>query len=153
MILNSWRIETDWSGTKRWLWVRLYDCLPALHRSAAQYSRRNGCMNEGIGHFNGAVACVQRVASAHSADDPEQLDPIWPDSGFAGVVRLERQHLYTSVIYHEIVHAAAIVYRMDVSPVIRLGDGLDDLVNEEAFAYIYGELAADMDFGLRRLVR
>lgn len=151
MILQSWKIETDWSGTRRWLWVRLYDCLPALHTSAARYSRHNGG-NEGIRHFKDSVACVQRVASAHSAEDTEQLHPIWPDDGFAGVVRLEQHHLYTSIIYHEIVHAAAIVYRMDVSPIILLGGGLDDLTNEEAFAYIYGELAADMDSGIRRLV-
>lgn len=150
MIVASWKIETDYHGTRRWFWVRVYDSLAALHRGAARYSRHNGG-NEGVRYFAGAVACVQRVAALHSIEDPEHLHPIWPDNGLAGVVRLERDHLYSSVIHHEVVHAAAIVYRMDVASIINLGDGFVDLSAEEAFAYIHGELAADMDSGLRRL--
>jgi hypothetical protein len=152
VIVNSWRIETDWTGTRRWFWVRLYDSLPALRRSAAKYAQSNG-VREGIRHFDPAVACVQRVCVWHDLDsDPERRSPIWPDNGLAGVVRLERENLWTSVVFHEVFHAAAIVYRMDVAPSIDLGDGLTDLANEESFAYIYGELAADMDSGLRKLV-
>lgn len=151
VIISSWKIETDWTGTRRWFWVRVYDSLPALRRSAAKYAQYNGAQ-EGIRHFAEAVACVQRVAVLHAEDDSEHAHPIWPRGGLAGVVRLEQESLYTSVIYHEVVHAAAIVYRMDVSPNIHLGDGLVDLAAEECFAYIYGELAADMDSGLRALV-
>lgn len=149
MIIQSWKIETDWTGTKRWFWVRVYDTLPALRRSAARYAQSNG-VPEGIRHFDPAVACVQRVCVWYAEDDPEHRHPIWPDSGLAGVVRLEQENLWTSVVFHEVVHAASIVYRMDVSPSIDLGDGLADLNNEESFAYIYGELAADMDTELRK---
>lgn len=159
VIISSWKIETDWTGTRRWFWVRVHDSLPALRRSAARYSRHNG-VPEGLAHFGETIACVQRVAAAYLAEDTEFQNPIWPDDGLAGVVRLEQENLYTSVIYHEVVHAAATVYRMDRRPVINLGDGMADrdgkpcdLAEEEAFAYIYGELAADMDSGLRELVR
>lgn len=146
MILKSWKIETDWTGTRRWFWVRVYDSLPALRKSAANYS--GGI--EGVGHFANAIACVQRTAVIFAVEDTEECNPIWPGDGLAGVVRLEENSLYTSVIYHELVHAAAIVYRMNLHPTINLGDGRHDLNDEESFAYIYGELAADMDTGLRK---
>ena len=151
MIVKSWVVRYEHQEPHRWFWVRVYDTVENLRKGAARYGA------EPVGHFDRAVACVQRVWALHSLDDVEHLNPIFPASGFAGVIRLSQENLYTEIIFHELVHAAAIVYRLNVNPDMQLGTGIvaDDLdsgsvlANEESLAYIYGSLAADMDTAIR----
>jgi hypothetical protein len=52
---------------------------------------------------------------------------------------------FTEIVAHELVHAAATIYRIAVAHTINLGAGRGKAhEHEEDFAYIYGELAADM---------
>lgn len=152
MIEAQWVVKYERSLPHRWFWVRVYSSAKDMRRAAARYGP------EGLAHFSRANACVQRVWAFHEEDDTEFKNPIYPDNGFAGVIRFNAQDMWTEVVYHELLHAATIVYRMNVAEDIQLGTGVYDssladpydvLANEEELAYIYGQLAADMDKGLR----
>lgn len=75
---------------------------------------------------------------------------LWPSTGLAGVIRLSAENLYPEVIYHELLHAACSTYRMNVDVELNLGTAYDDMSREEDLAYIYGQLAADMDTALKQ---
>lgn len=94
------------------------------------------------------MGLVQTVPAMFADTDTELKNPHWPRNGLAGTIRLSSQHLWTEVIYHELVHAACQAYRMNFERVLNLGPGWDDLTKEEDFAYIYGQLAADMNTAL-----
>jgi hypothetical protein len=144
MILKSWRIETDYVAPMRWLQVKVYDDVELLRRAAARYSWQS------VAEYAQAVGCVQQTPERWLVDaDGKDQGPLWPANGLAGVVRLSADHLTTEVIHHETLHAAAVVYRMNVARAIYLGTG-EDMENEEKFAYIHGQLAADMDTHLRK---
>lgn len=65
---------------------------------------------------------------------------------FAGVLRLAHPHVTTEVVVHELVHAAASIYRRLLAPAADLGD--DCGAPEENFAYLVGGLAAQASTAL-----
>lgn len=143
--MKSFRIETDVRPPRRWLSVRVYDSVESLRIAAERYA------GGPRGEFKNAVACVQgfRPRFLVGPDGSVSGAPDWPRNGFAGVVRFAAEQMWTETIHHELVHAAAVVYRMNVAQDIQLGDAFTDMTNEESFAYILGELGADMDKALR----
>lgn len=73
----------------------------------------------------------------HPVPDPA------PVNGFAGTLRLAAGYLKSEIVAHELVHAALVVYRLNLRPDVRLGTGCGR--REEDLAYIYGELFADFE--------
>lgn len=139
MISEQWTIRCT-QGGKRWFSVKVYDTQEAMHAAAHKLKPL-----EGFGTFDGRLlGLVQPVPAFYHDSDTEFQDPRWPRNGMAGTIRLSANHLWTEVIYHELVHAACQVYRMNFAREINLGPGWEDLSDEENFAYIYGQLAADM---------
>ncbi len=138
---------TDWHEREgvqnRWFWVVVHDKQPELVAAAARMGRPVEADCEGLVH---PVHQRERIA----ADG--RVTPLEPANGYSGLIRLARTHLTVEHIAHELVHAAGVVYRQSVHPQISLGNGCRR--NEEALAYIYGDLAASMarlfrDHGLR----
>lgn len=143
-VLEQWRLESTHGG-RRWFRVKIYDTQEAMHAAAHRLKPW-----EGFEKFDGRLlGCVQTVPASYAHDDAELTTPRWPVNRLAGTIRLCSQHLWTEIIYHEVVHAACQVYRMNFARELNLGTGWEDLNDEENFAYIYGQLAADMDTALR----
>jgi hypothetical protein len=134
--MRSFRISTDRVGPRRWCWVRIHDTLDHMHRAAHRRSPW-----EPMEWWDGCMACFQPTPWKLTEDDGKR----WPASGYAGVLRLVDGEVTPEVVAHELVHAAATVYRMNVKPTVRLGDGHVGFHREEEFAYIYGELYASFE--------
>lgn len=145
MIEKSWRIESNYTKPLRWFRVQVHDSLLSLRRAAARYSWQP------FSAFSDAMACVQQVPERWevSQSGPD-VGPLYPKSGFAGVIRLSKDHLWPEVIHHEILHAAAVVYRLNVARDIQLGTFTDSTDAEENLAYIVGQLGSDMDAKIRK---
>ena len=58
----------------------------------------------------------------------------------AAHIRMVRGHLGTSVVTHEVAHAALGIYRQDC--LARRGSVHDDMEQEETVCYLVGDLAA-----------
>jgi len=57
---------------------------------------------------------------------------------FGGIIRFVKGNVTTEIVAHELTHAALVVYRMDINPDVRLGNGCR--LREEHLAYITGDL-------------
>lgn len=125
--------------------MSVHEDLLSLRRAAARYSWQP------FSAFSDAMACVQQVPERWevSQSGPD-VGPLYPRNGFAGIIRLSKDHLWPEVIHHEILHAAAVVYRLNVAKDIQLGTFTDDTDAEENLAYIVGQLGADMDTKIRK---
>lgn len=149
MIVAKWKIQSE-HITPRWFWVRVYDTPEAMRRVAHRVAPD--------GDYSSAVGTVQEVTpwipdryEEHEQDDIPVSELSYPENGFAGVVRLCSDYLYTEVIYHEVLHAAVTAFRMNIDSKPKLEGMLaEERPNEEALAYITGQLAADMDDGIRK---
>jgi hypothetical protein len=124
MAVLSFTISTERIGPRRWCWVRVHPNAEHL-RAAAQ--RLNSKASSG--DWEDTVGCFQ---------------PAWTDckTSYAGTLRLAEGWVTPEIVAHELVHAALTVYRINVHPDVRLGNGCR--AREEDLAYIYGELSADM---------
>lgn len=148
MIVNQWKISTDWTLPARWFWVRVYDTPETLRKIATRVSPHTD--------YSGCFGCVQEVTpwipegvSEEDQDDLPLSDLYFPENGFAGVVRLIDDYLYPEIIWHEVFHAACSVFRMNVAQRPQLEGFLDpERDNEEALAYAVGQLGADMNDAL-----
>lgn len=148
MIITSWRIGTTYGGAYRWFWVRVHsdveEMRAACHRARPWHGRAN---------WRDAAAVCHTAAAAYADADTEFKHPRWPANGYAGTIRLVAGDMTSEIVAHELVHAAAHVYRMNCQPVVNLGDGFDDSYHqsEEDFAYIYGILFREMDHVLSNI--
>lgn len=118
----------EWGGPKRYVRVMLHPDVEHLRVAAARYAG---------GDFSQAAGCFHPAPDRWRSVDGEWVmvtDPHW-----AGVLRLAVGHLGTEPVVHEVVHAAATIYRMDVRTIINLGNGCRD--REETLAYMVGDLA------------
>lgn len=139
MIVETWTIASEHLG-RRWWRVQVHDSAGTLQLAALKFRPRDAPWDKAIG-------CCHPVRPwILQDDDPDNpAGPVeWPRGGYAGLIRLSAEHLYPEVIYHELLHAACSVYRMNVALSIELGNGHVDIAREEDLAYIYGQLAADM---------
>lgn len=121
--MRAFRIAADRIGTRRWFHVRVHPDVQHLQDAAAAYRLGED--------FTECCGCVHPV--------PEPA----PNSGYAGLVRFAEDWLTPEVVAHELVHAALVVYRLNVAVDVRLGRGC--FGREEQLAYIYGELYADFE--------
>lgn len=119
----------DYGGPKRWFNVFIHPTLDHFRSAANRYSG---------GAFDGAIGCCHPAPVKAEYDEAtdawvDNSDPHW-----AGVIRFVDGKLSTEVVAHEMVHAALVIYRMDVCTDVRLGNGCRG--REETLAYITGDL-------------
>jgi hypothetical protein len=132
-VTNAFTISTDRIGTRRWVQVRIHPDAEHLERAAYRTSPARG-----RDWWTGSRGCFHTARFKGGEDGW----PIWPPSGYAGILRLALGWITEEIVAHELVHAALQVYRMNVKADVRLSNGCGQ--REEQLAYIYGELAADM---------
>lgn len=91
------------------------------------------------GHYDSAVGAFHPVDHREKYDKKKKRWINTTPKHYAGVIRLEKEWVVPDVIVHEVVHAAAHIWRLDISKRVNLGDNCYQ--NEEYFAYIVGDLA------------
>lgn len=114
------------NGPVRWFQVMIHDSPAELQEAARRYGRP----------VDEALACCHPAPMIERLVDGEWVrsnPPTW-----AGVVRLCHPHITTAIVAHEMIHAALVIYRMDVCDDVRLGNGCGD--REETLAHIAGDL-------------
>jgi len=131
--MKRFAIATDRVGPRRWCWVTIHPTPEHFRTAAARTAPWHVA-----GYWEGCLGCFQPVPYRERNVGGEWIGR-WPTNGYAGVLRLIDGHTTPEIVAHELVHAAAQVYRMNVCGDIRLRDGCHE--REEQFAYIYGELA------------
>lgn len=143
MTVRSFTISTDRVGPRRWCWVRIHP--DADHLRAAGHRHRP---DNGRDWWDECFGCFQPARFDH---DDTTGEARYPANGYAGVLRLSAPDVTSEIVAHELVHAAATIYRMNVTRTVRLGDGFTGFHREEDFAYIYGELFASFQEGWEAL--
>jgi hypothetical protein len=111
---------------QRWWRVMVYETADGMRRAAHRYDSDTD--------FSGARGVVHHARWVN--DDATGYR--YSDNGYAGVIRLCVEYLNTRYIAHELVHAAAAVYRMNVDEDVYLGGEVG--VEEEQLAHLYDEL-------------
>lgn len=133
--MHSFTISTDRIGPRRWCRVRIHDTVEDL-RAAAHRTRPH----HGLDWWSECCGCFH--PTTHRLNGQTDT-PRFPANGFAGTLRLARGWITSEIVAHELVHAAAQIYRMNAKRDIRLGTACGQ--REEELAYIYGELYAALD--------
>lgn len=113
------RVSTHASGTLRRVSVQVYEDVEELRAAATRYIGAEPL------YFAESLGVCHAYREAGTT---------------AALIRLWRQRLGTSIIVHEVTHAAMGIYRMDWLP--EHGDLEADLENEEALCYLVGNLTA-----------
>jgi len=132
--MRSIIISTDRIGPRRWCQVRVHDTVEDLRRAAHRLRP-----DTGAAWWDECYGCFH--PTWHWTDS-ETGRRVYSPNGYAGLIRLAEGHISFEVIAHELVHAAAQIYRMNVHSDIRLGGNCAS--REESFAYIHGELMNDL---------
>ena len=86
------------------------------------------CLSFGTDRIVNSVTGEQRWAF----DNPDPM----------AVIHLQRGWVTSEVVVHELVHAAAVIWRRDIANDVRLGTASRSMEREEWFAYMVGELSA-----------
>lgn len=129
------RVSTRHSGLRRFVRVTVYDTVDELRHAADNYSRRLGTYV--TGEFDGAHGVThsfQRILI--DSEGEEQA----PGASTAAHIRLHRAALGTSVVTHEVAHAALAVYDQDCLK--EMGPVHQDMKQEEILCYLVGDLSA-----------
>jgi hypothetical protein len=134
--VKTFTIATDCVGPRRWCRVRIHPTVEELRVHAQRLNPRVAVDTTG-GGWDECFGCFQ--------PPPRFMvgDPGWAPNGYAGTLRLADGHITSEIVAHELVHAAAQVYRMNVAGHINLGPSCRR--REEDLAYIYGELYASFE--------
>jgi hypothetical protein len=135
--MRSFTISTDYTSPRRWCWVRIHDTVEDLRAAKTKLNPVSADPTVDAETW----ACWQPT----SYEVDEDSAKVWPSNGYAGLVRLAEGHITSEIVAHELVHAAAAIYRMNVAPSIRLGKDVG--IREEEFAYICGELYSSFEEG------
>lgn len=115
----QFRVSTRAAGTPRGVAVKVYTDVHDLRAAARRY------IGAELHHFNEALG----VCHAYTEPGPTMA-----------LIRLWRQRLGTSVVVHEVTHAAMGIYRQDWQP--EHGAPHEDLENEEVLCYLVGNLTS-----------
>lgn len=130
----TFTIATDRIGPRRWWRVRIHSDVEHLRDAAHRHRPLHG-----RDWWNECFGCCHPTRWLEQEDGSRQ----YPVSGYAGLIRFSVDYFTAEIVAHELVHAAAATYRMNVCPDVRLGSGCGR--REEEFAYIYGELYNDLE--------
>lgn len=125
--------EDVWGGIKRYIRIVIHPTLEEFIAGATRHTPHQ--------EWDGAIGCF------HPSDIREVYNKktkMWErkESNYAGTMRLWGERVTSDVVVHETVHAAAHIYRLDVSPIANLGQ--DCFQAEENFAYIVGDLTGTL---------
>ncbi|SCD43869.1 hypothetical protein GA0115253_1004713 [Streptomyces sp. Termitarium-T10T-6] len=115
----QFRVSTRAAGPLRRVTVQVYEDLAELREAATRY------VDAEPHHF------AEALGVCHAYTDGGTT---------AALIRLWRHRLGTSVVVHEVTHAAMGIYRTDWQP--DHGHPNDDLDNEEVLAYLVGNLTS-----------
>lgn len=129
---KSFRVSTRHSGSRRFVRVSLYSDAPSMRRAALLHSQREGCLRDD--EYARAHGVTHSVDVRYiGADGSETRNPT------AAHIRMYDGALGTSVVTHEVAHAALTIYNQDC-----LDDGPvhEDMSREEILCYLIGDLAA-----------
>jgi hypothetical protein len=128
----TFRVSTRISGRRRTVTVTVYDDVDQLRAAGRAYVRRHRTNQDD--HFARALGITHtsETISFDGEGAPRRRGTA------AGIVRLARPHLGTSVVVHEAVHAACGIYRQDHQA--GHGHAEDDMDNEEVLAHLVGDL-------------
>lgn len=133
--MRSFTISTDRVGLRRWCLVRIHDNVEDLRRAAHRLRP-----DTGIAWWDECYGCFHPTWHWFH---PETKARRYSANGYAGLMRFAEDHVTSEIVAHELVHAAVQIYRMNVKTDMRLGSNCG--AREEDFAYIYGELYADLE--------
>src|SRR5690606_15381779 len=133
-VKRSFMVSTRHSGRRRFVRVTVYDEVEDMRVAASLDTKRTGTYREG--HFDDAHGVTHSFRG------------IRIDSSGRGVgrgptaanIRLHRRALGTSVVTHEVCHAAITIYEQDCER--EQGSIHDEMDAEEVLCYLVGDLAA-----------
>jgi hypothetical protein len=116
-----------------WWWLRIHDTPTELARAADRMTVRR--------HIDDpqppdTLACFQPASFWYHVDNRGNSTPNHRN-GYAGTMRLCRDHITTEIITHECVHLALRIYRSRHDEQATLGT--DCAAPEEHLAYLIGE--------------
>lgn len=120
-------------NTKQWFWVIVHPTLKELRTAATAHSRD---WEDAKISYNKAYGCTHSYSRTVIARGGAQKDH--PN---IGIIRLSRGYLSPSIVVHELVHAAAHIYRLRNHDRIHISD----MAQEEKLAYIVSDLWHDMN--------
>ena len=118
-----------YGGPRRYFHVFIHDDEDQMRAAAVAY---NGWPVD-----DAEAVCQPAPSRQRLADDGETWEQVEPDH-FGGILRFVQGNVTTEIVAHELTHAALVVYRMDINPDVRLGNGCR--LREEHLAYITGDL-------------
>lgn len=119
-----------WKGPKRYVRIIIHDNVDEFRTAADAYSPQSD--------FSGATGCFHPAIWREKFNEEKKRWEFTGDKHYAGTIRLADEHITYNVLTHESVHAAAHIWRMDVTKAVHLG--WNCARNEEWFAYIVGDL-------------
>jgi len=134
MTVRHWTVTTHHTGKPREVDFHLYDKQSQMRAAASRHSNR--IEPDPANHHEHVAAVCHCFTLSHVVADGTEIE-----SPKAAIIRFSREHLNAEVISHEVAHAAAHLYGLDlINP--------DDLAadhftgNNEPFAYLAGDLFA-----------
>lgn len=130
---KTFTISTRHTGRRRRITIKVYDDLGDLRQAAEHWHRQIG--DDQTGQYDNASAVTHTYESILIGTSGEE-----ERGEAAGIMRLWRERIGSSVISHESVHAASGIYRQDHEP--DHGPVHADIDNEEVFAYLVGDITA-----------
>lgn len=139
--LKKFKIRSDQS--RLYFWVYIYSNVEELRKAGNQHSKLIGS-DDNFDECHGLCHTYDRFKIKEDGSE-ELVEDI-------GTIRLAITHLGTIYVSHELVHAALHLYRRAASMIVNrkidanFGSGCGS--REETFAYMYGELFADMNHKL-----
>lgn len=119
---------------RRWWQVRVHPDVEHLREAAHKLRPEHG-----RDHWNQCFGVCHPVRFEENHHGQRK----YPANGYAGLIRFATEFFTAEVVAHELVHAAAATYRMNVCRDVHLGADCGE--HEEQFAYIYGELYNDLE--------
>lgn len=156
-----------WKGPKRYIRILLYDTAEELRKAAVKehYNNDDAEPLKAVGMFTPPPVRLvypgrndteaKLIAKGFTKVQSKVLLTIGEldrtPKHWGGLMRLCIPHLTHEVIAHECVHAAAAIYRMDITKMVVLGFGATQ--REEQFAYLTGDLTDGVMWVLRDHLR
>lgn len=111
----------------------IHDTVEQFRDACARYS-----YNDPSGFWQSAVGAFHPVDDRQKYDKKKKRFVNTTPKHYAGTIRLWSGDVTPEIVVHEVVHAAARIFRLDIAKRVNLGTNC--FQNEEWFAYIVGDL-------------
>lgn len=131
----------EWGGPKRWVRIILHDNVGELQIAARKLSLAHVLVT--------TVGCYHAPTIPTEWDEKRQRVVSAFPNHYAGTIRLCRPWLNNDTVVHECVHAASMVYRMDIPEPFNIGVHYNP--REEHLAYIVGDLANNVFAAIKEI--